>query len=295
MINVFNIERFATHDGEGIRTVIFLKGCPLHCPWCANPESWGIEPVLSYDKKKCAGCRKCAQLCKSGAISFQNNQFTYNKELNDLCEESVDYCPTGALEIIGKPMTNQEIIDIVMQDIDYYQNSQGGVTISGGEPLFQFEAALSLIKDLKAQNLNIAIETTGQYELEKLIQVEPYIDTFLFDIKHLESAQLKKIGGSLDTIMNNFYYLTEKCPAKVVMRVPVIPGFNYTDEYLKTVLTLAKEQQVREIDLLPYHTLGKNKWDRIMKKYYSDMKMLNKAELEPYKQLGQKMGLKVGG
>ncbi|MCD7894937.1 MAG: glycyl-radical enzyme activating protein [Erysipelotrichaceae bacterium] len=293
MISVFNIERFATHDGDGIRTVVFLKGCPLHCPWCSNPESWGTEPVLSYNKKKCIGCRRCEKYCKSGAITFENNQFVYNKQFNDLCEESVEQCPKGALEILGKKMNNQEIIEIIMQDIDYYKNSQGGVTISGGEPMYQFKETLSLVKDLKEKDLNIAIETTGQYDLQQLIQIEPYIDTFLFDIKQLDQSKLKMIGGDLKIIMNNFYYLTEKCPHKVVMRIPVIPEFNYTDQYLKEVLSLAKETHVREIDLLPYHTLGKNKWDRIMKPYYSDMKMLDKSELVPYKKIGQEMGLKI--
>lgn len=298
MINVFNIERFAIHDGDGIRTVVFLKGCPLHCPWCANPESWDPNPQLLYDKKKCIKCRECEKHCKSGAIYFIDNEFHYDKSKGDLCKESVENCPTGSLSIAGEPMSVEEIVYVVMKDIDYYENSNGGVTISGGEPFTQYEGLLALLKAFKDKGLNTAVETTGHCDPEQFKTVEPYVDTFLFDIKHLNSPLLKKTTGiDKDRVMANFQYIANTCPKKIVIRVPVIPGFNYDDTFLNEVIMLGKENKVREINLLPYHTLGKSKWDQVMKKYYSDQKMLDKKALEKYKTIGQEMGVyvKIGG
>ena len=298
MINVFNIERFATHDGDGIRTVVFLKGCMLRCPWCSNPESWETEPELAYDAKKCSGCRECEKNCTSGAIYFKDGCFHYNRTAGDLCEKSVEHCPTGALEIIGKTMTIPEILEVVMKDVDYYRNSGGGVTISGGEPLFQYDALLSLMKACKENDLNTALETTGNTQIENIKEIEPYVDTFLFDIKQLDPVKLKKVvGADQEKIMENFLYLTQICPQKVVMRVPVIPGFNNTDDFLQQVLNLGKRTRVREINLLPYHHFGRNKWTLLMKDYLVTEDMIDKAELLPYQEKGNEMGLhvKIGG
>lgn len=298
MINVFDIERFATHDGDGIRTVVYLKGCMLRCPWCSNPESWKIEPELMFDQKKCSGCRLCEINCDSGAIYFKAGKFHYNKSINDLCQKSVEQCPTGALKIVGKSMSFEEILEVVMKDEAYYRNSGGGLTISGGEPFFQSAALLGLLKASKEKGLNVAIETTGNTELQHIQAAAPYIDTFLFDIKHLDLAKLKKVvGADGEKVMMNFECLATLCPEKVVIRVPVIPGFNDADDFLQQVLVLAKDAKVREVNLLPYHNLAQNKWEMLLKPFVMDEPMMDKNELKCWKAKGEAMGVrvKIGG
>ena len=156
MINVFNIEKFATHDGPGIRTTIFLKGCNLHCPWCANPESWSLKPTLMYDLRKCIKCKKCVNACKQKAISF-DKKFLYDRLKCIYCKKCSESCLTQALTFAGKELSINTIVDEVMKDKDYFDNSNGGITISGGEPFVQFEAMMKLIKALKKQNLHIAM------------------------------------------------------------------------------------------------------------------------------------------
>lgn len=296
MINVFNIEKFATHDGPDIRTTIFLKGCPLHCPWCANPESWSIQPVLMYDARKCQHCLRCVNNCPMHALSLENG-FSYLKDKCIHCHQCEQTCLSEAISFAGKEMEIEEIVKEVLKDKDYFENSQGGVTISGGEPFLQFENFLKLIKQLKKEGLHVAVETTGNYVQDYLKKALPYIDLFLFDIKHINEKKLKEItGGNLKVIMNNFKYLLSKAPEKVVMRVPVIPGFN--DDVIYDIIDLASFLNVQEINLLPYHSLGKNKWEQLQKEYFNnDLKMMNKEELEKYQHYveNQPIKLKIGG
>ena len=289
MINVSNIERFATHDGPGIRTTIFLKGCPLHCPWCANPETWTIHPVLMHNEKKCVQCHRCQKACSKQAISF-HPQFTLNTEFCDSCAECAKACVLGALKISGCSMQIQEILDEVKKDDDYYNMSNGGITLSGGEPLLQKEV-LDLLKSLKENHYHVAVETTGNVSLEWLKQVEKYIDLFLFDVKHVDEKKLKEVtGGNLNQIVKNLEYISKT--HSVIVRTPVIPGFN--QDVVRQIMDKTKELGIQEINLLPYHSLGKNKWHELKKEYlYEDEKMMDKSVLEEDKGYGESIGLKV--
>lgn len=298
MINVFNIERFATHDGEGIRSVVFLQGCPLYCPWCSNPESQVIKTHLFYEENKCVKCQLCAKNCPHKAITFIENQFHYDEKKCIHCKTCVKHCLSNAIHFVGETMEIQQIVDEVMKDKDYYDNSNGGVTISGGEPFVQFDEFLNLLKAFKEKDLNVYVETTGQYPLKNLMIAEPYIDTFLFDIKHLDDDVLEKVvGGKGKIIWTNLTYLTNKNPNKVILRVPVIPNFNYNHNFLEAMIILAKQLKVKELHFLPYHTLGKDKYLKMQGTYDWEPKMLNEKELEKYYDIAKlhNVILKIGG
>ena len=296
MIKVSNIERFATHDGPGIRTTIFLKGCPLHCPWCANPETWTLDTILMHDEKKCVRCHCCQKVCEKKAIDFDPD-FKINRNLCNGCQKCMDVCIPEAISFSGKEMAIDEILEEISKDDAYYKNSNGGITLSGGEPLFQFEEVFKLIQILKEKGYHIAIETTGMYNLNVLKKVEPYIDLFLHDIKHLNKEKLESItGASKEIIFNNLDYLSKTCKEKVIIRTPVIPGFN--EEIVKDIILYAKEKGFKEVNLLPYHSLGKNKWHNLKKDYvYENEKMMDKSHLSSYTELGKELNIcvKIGG
>lgn len=294
MINVSNIECFATHDGPGIRTTVFLKGCSLHCPWCANPETWSVQPVLMHDEKKCVQCKSCQHVCPKKAISFP---FHWDAQACAQCGACVNVCLQEALSFAGQTMSIEEVVEEVLKDRAYYQKSNGGVTISGGEPFVQFDGFLSLLKACKEEGLHVAVETTGNYPLERLKKALPYIDLFLMDCKHLNAEKLKEVtGGKKDWIETNFRYLAEHCPKKVIVRMPVIPRFN--DDICQEVIDFASRLHLAEVNLLPFHTLGKNKWHQLQRDFiYEHDKMMKKEDLQNYVAYGEACGVhvKIGG
>ncbi len=294
MINVSNIERFATHDGPGIRTTVFLKGCMLHCPWCANPETWNIKPILMHDERKCVGCEECKRNCPTSSITFP---FSWNMNRCIYCHACENVCLQDAISFSGKEMEIKDIVKEVLKDQDYYKQSHGGVTISGGEPFYQFDAFVELIKELKKNGLHVAVETTGNYSIARLKKVYPYVDLFLMDLKHLNSEKLNKVTGAcLDLILDNFKYLSKIDPSKVIVRMPVIPRFN--EDMCESVIQFAYENHLPEVNLLPFHTMGKNKWEQLNKEFvYAKDRMMDKSVLTKYVEYGKRLGVlvKVGG
>ena len=294
MIRISNIEKFATHDGPGIRTTVFLKGCFLHCPWCANPETWKSEPVLMHDAKKCVECKTCMHVCERGAISFP---FQWDMDKCIYCKKCENYCLQDAISFAGKDMEINEVIKEVLKDKDYFDQSNGGITISGGEPFMQLDAFLELIKQCKNNGLHVAVETTGNYCLDTLKEALSYIDLFLMDLKHLDAQKLKDItGGNLDLILNNFKYLAQHCPNKVIVRMPVIPRFN--DDICEDVIRFCANLKLSEVNLLPFHTMGKSKWNQLNKEFmYDKDKMMDRNDLTPYIDVGKQLGVyvKIGG
>jgi len=298
VVSVLEIERFALHDGPGIRTVVFLQGCPLFCPWCANPESQGSSKQLMYNERKCVRCHICIKQCSQQAIHLnEHNRLVFDRSLCGNCRLCGELCPQQAIHFPGVNMEIAAVLATVEKDRAYYEDSQGGVTLSGGEPFTRYDGFLTLLKALKAGRLHVAVETTGQTGLTKLMEAEPYIDLFLFDIKHVNDEILKATtGAELGVILNNLAYLAKKNPQKIIIRTPVIPGFNYEVDVLEGIFDLAVRYRIKEVHLLPYHTLGRNKYEQLGRVYaYSlaTVNMLAPSELAPYVASGAAKGLRV--
>ncbi|MBU3218361.1 [formate-C-acetyltransferase]-activating enzyme [Clostridium estertheticum] len=232
---ILNIQRYSLHDGSGIRTIVFFKGCPLKCPWCSNPESISFQPQTVKMESKCIHCQHC---------SFD-----------------VDECPTGAITQFGKYMTVEEVVTEVQKDMIFYRTSKGGVTLSGGEVLSQSAFAIELLKQLKSLGINTAIETSGQGSTQNIIELATYLDLILFDLKIMNKEKAKLILGSdINLIKNNIKTLV-KMHKKVIPRVPLIPGYTADDENIKEIIAFVnKSLNLTEIHLLPFHQYGSNKY-----------------------------------
>ncbi len=294
-LEVMEIQKFSVHDGEGIRTTVFLKGCPLRCPWCSNPESQSLKKQVMYTESKCIGCLKCTKACRYNAILAVEGRPVFYRNNCVGCKECARVCPAEAIRISGKTMTVDEIMESVLKDKDYYEATGGGITVSGGEPFTQFEGFLALLKACKEKGLNAAVETTGQVPRKHIAEAEPYIDSFLYDIKHMNAQVLKKTAeGILPEILGNLKYLAEINPDKITIRVPVIPGFNMKEEVINGIYDMALELKIKKVSLLPYHTLGKDKYARLGISYsMQEEKMLEKNDLIPFQRAGLARNLTV--
>lgn len=294
---VFDMQRFSLHDGPGIRTIVFLKGCPLHCRWCSNPESQNNSPIVMYKKSDCFKCGRCISVCKVGAISFDNETHIDRKKCTG-CGECTNVCPSGALVLKGKTMTIQQAIKELKKDATIFRRSDGGVTLSGGEPLVQHDFASQLLLACKSQGWNTAIETTGFGSLEAIEKVIPHVDTVLLDIKHIDPYTHKKFTGiSNEVILKNAKRISQI--TKTVVRVPIIPGFNYSYKDIEDIAKFVKTlNNVDTIHLLPYHTFGENKYDLLGIEYTLDgLKRLSKEDLNEHKKIVESYGIKciIGG
>ena len=257
---IFNIQRFSLHDGPGIRTTIFFKGCPLSCLWCQNPEGLSSNIEIFQYSAKCIGCKSCLNKCPEGAISFNAQEAVIDRNSCKLCLTCTDNCPTGALEAIGKDMTINEITGEVLKDRVIFEESGGGVTLSGGEPLLQTDFVIELLKTMKAHNINTAVETSGYISTEALKEVAPWTDLFLYDLKLVEPALCKDYtGGSSKPVIDNLKFLANN-GSQVAVRMPLIPGVNDHGEHLQLIAAALKENGINELELIPYHNLGADKY-----------------------------------
>ncbi len=292
---VFNVERFAVHDGPGIRTNVFLKGCPLHCAWCANPESQSLVPQLMHLTSKCTGCETCVSACPTHSITMVDHKAVINRAACVTCGNCVKACPNSVNKISGKETSLQEIYDEVMKDKAYYDASHGGVTFSGGEALVHAQQLVSLLKQLKEDGIDIAFETCGHVGQKQFETVLPYVDHFLFDFKANDPAIFHQYtGGDLSVILNNLQYVASKDPSKITIRIPVIPYVNYDENTLHTMLAYVKERGIVRVDLLPYHTLGITKYDQLGIAYpFPSRESLKSDALISYCEYGESIGLNI--
>lgn len=265
---VFDIRRFSIHDGPGIRTTVFLKGCPLECAWCHNPESQSAEPELIMRPSRCLRCGACVEACPEDAIRMSADGPVTDRTRCEECGICVDACFGGARELAGHPFTVAQVMSDIERDRPFYDESGGGITFSGGEPLLQPEFLLELLKSCKAQEIHTALDTCGYAPWAALDRIRPYVDLFLYDIKSLDDGRHRALTGvSNELILGNLRALSELGHA-IVMRVPVIPGINDGPDHIRAIGALAAElPSVVQIDLLPYHRIGVEKYGRVARKY----------------------------
>lgn len=264
---VFNIQRYSIHDGPGIRTTVFLKGCPLNCWWCQNPESQLSEQEMVFWGDRCISCGVCSTICPSNAIQIKNGIPVTEKEGCILCGKCIEKCPALAREMIGKKLTTEEIIKEIEKDLIFYEESGGGVTFSGGEPLSQSEFLESLLNDCKEKKIHTAVDTSGYVPWEILYKMSSKVNLFLFDLKLMDNERHKKYTGvSNEIILENLKKLSS-IHNHIFVRFPVIPGINDDDQNIKETGEFVSSLKIAQINLLPYHYIGIDKYRRLGKTY----------------------------
>ena len=280
---IFNIQRFSTSDGPGIRTVVFMKGCPLNCAWCHNPESKSTATELFYKGELCIACGSCSNVCAVNGHTLTDGVHLFDREKCVRCGKCVEGCYSNALEICGEERTAEEVIDIVLHDKPFYEESGGGITLSGGEPLIQYDFTLSLLKLAKQHGLHTAIETSG-FSNRDLTILNDFVDLWLYDIKVFpEEEHIKYTGVSNKVIFDNLYQL-DRIGARIILRCPIIPDVNMTPQHFTAIADLANTlDNVTAIHLEPYHPLGLSKAEQLGKgQPYQNNKFLEPSVLEPF-------------
>ena len=272
---VFSLQRLSAHDGPGWRTLVFLKGCPLSCRWCSNPESWDRQPELAFNPDRCIGiheCTRCFDICPLKAVSLSpdENTVVINRNTCDNCGLCADECPPQALYMFGQSMTLPEVLRKIEEDALFYSRSGGGLTLGGGEPILQAEFATDLLAQAKKRGLHTAIETCGVVPRKKLELVCRHVDHVLYDIKSVDKQKHKAYTGSANTrILNNLKWLNNTLPQmKVTVRTPVVSGFNDTPDDISAIIDWLKSNtEISDYELLPYHRFGSPKYGYLDRSY----------------------------
>ncbi len=300
---IFNIQKFSVHDGDGIRTTIFFKGCPLRCEWCHNPESQNYGKEMVLHRHKCAACGGCVRACRYGANAIVNGKLVFDREKCVGCGECLEWCITEAREIAGKEYTVQQLVKEAKKDETFYDKSGGGVTLSGGEVMAvqDFDFVVKLCRMLKREGISVFIDTSGFCPYERFEQILPYTDVFLYDIKAIDPEEHKAvIGVDNKLILENLVRLSN-AGANIYLRLPIVVGKNAETKDLTQVMDFMEENKVRlkQINLLPYHDIGKGKYAGLDRPYDEEsMSVPPKDEMERLKAMFEERGfhnIKIGG
>jgi len=296
---VFDIQRYSIHDGPGIRTLVFLKGCPLSCKWCCNPEGQKSTPEIRFLESKCVTAEKCKApclaACPTGAISLNEE----GKPKTDIqvcqgCGKCAEACYYGARTLSGQEMTVSELFEEVKKDEPFYRSSNGGVSLGGGEPLMQFEFTREFLKKCKEHALHTAIETCGHVPWEHFTGILEYVDLVYYDIKHMNPIKHRElVGVSNDLILRNARHILSNGHAQVIIRVPTIPRLNDSEENIKTTASFVAESGGKMMELLPYHRLGMSKYRQFGREYeLKDVEPPSKERMQKLRKIVQSLGIK---
>lgn len=300
---IFNIQKFSTHDGDGVRTTIFFKGCPLRCMWCHNPESQHYYKELIFHQHKCTACGRCVAKCKQGANSIVDGKIVFDRSKCTACGVCTDWCITEARELAGKEYTVDALVKEAMKDKIFYEQSGGGVTLSGGEVMASqhMDYVEEVCRKLHENGVSIFIDTSGYTDYKNLKRILPYVDVFLYDIKVMDPKDHKKfIGVDNSLILENLKKLSDE-GAGLYIRLPIIQQVNATDEHIESVIHFLKENNIhaRQVNLLPYHDIGKGKYASLDMEYHEDEMSVPVSELmEHFKSMFEEQGfnkVNIGG
>ncbi len=295
---IINIQKYSLHDGPGIRTTVFLKGCPLRCWWCHNPESQRCEHEIMYFEERCTCCGMCVKKCTQKAISIQNSRVVIDNGKCNACGICKDLCPNNALEYVGKDITVKELMKELEKDEIFYEESGGGITFSGGDPMVQVDFLNEVLKVCKKNEFHTAVDVSGYGSWENFKKISDKVDLFLFDLKFINNEKHKKyIEASNEVILDNLRRLSE-INANIFVRMPIIKDVNDDDEHIDESIKFLSKLNVLQVNLLPYHKIGVDKYRRLDLEYKlsgmekpSDKKM-NDIALK-FKKAGIKV--KIGG
>ena len=295
---IFNIQRFSVHDGAGIRDLVFLKGCPLRCLWCSNPESQNYHPEITLNKDRCIGieCGRCVAVCPTNAIAVQaNEKISINWSLCNNCGECVEICPARAIKLFGERMSVNDIVKVVEEDDAFYWRSGGGITISGGDPLSQPDFVHDLLKVCRKRGIDTAVEIGGHASWEAVEKVCRYANLIFYDIKHLDPIKHETLTGfSNELVLGNIKKIARHFPeTPIIARTPVVPGFIDSEEDIKAIADfLCGVESVTEYELLPYHGFGEPKYYQLGREYpLSELKPPSQEQMEKLKKIAQKVGV----
>jgi pyruvate formate lyase activating enzyme len=292
---ISDIQKFSIHDGPGIRTTVFLKGCPLGCLWCGNPETISALPEIMFSDTACMGCWLCLEACRCGALETVHGQPPQrNRDLCKGCGDCAGVCPKNALLLRGKPMSAEAVFIEIEKDLPFYSRSGGGVTLSGGEPFLQADFIKALLKMSKERGIHTAVDTGGYAKWSLIEQSMAYIDLFLYDLKHVDPVKHKK-GTTVSNglILENLQKLL-KSGKEIVLRLPLIPDFNTSRQDLEQIAAFAGNAGAKELRILPYHQYGRGKYKKLGKKYALDgLQLMAEEDVEQAKKILEKYIPKV--
>ena len=303
MKNITNIQKFSIHDGDGIRTTVFFKGCPLKCEWCHNPETQRFEKEMEVDGEKCTGCGTCASVCPNGAVRMtEDHRPAWDPKACTFCGKCENFCPAGVREIVGREYTVKELTKELMKDQMFYEESGGGVTFSGGEVMsMDMDFILAMAKELKRQDVTLTIDTCGYVPYERFEKLLPYVNTFLYDVKVMDPELHKKyMGTDNKLILENLIRLSQD-GARIYIRIPTIKEVNGNEENMKETIAFLKEHDIHPagVNLLPYHDTGSGKYAKLDMEYKgTDLHAPDKEEMEALAALFVNAGFtntKIGG